>query len=169
MRLACGEVGLVLEFDGGLRARGERGEVGVGDAEDILKVWRRYPRCFVKLRVAASASAMTFRDFSRSRLSWAASAISDARKRRFSTYNVDIWAFSSSIRRLSVELSFVMCLLASRNFFLKFSNSKRASFCLTLMETRDSLLLIVGPGDEAKGARSWIWLGRNSFGENNTP
>ena len=53
-----------------------------------------------------------------------------------------------------------MCLLASRNRFLtgrgcqsvvrpagfislQFSNSRRASFCRMLMETRDSLLLIV--------------------------
>lgn len=63
-------------------------------------------KCSVETtRTAASVSAIIFRDFSLSRLSCAARAISDARKRRFSTYRVDICALSSSMRTLSVELS----------------------------------------------------------------
>jgi hypothetical protein len=95
------------------------------------------------VHTAISASAIIFLDFSRSLLSWAASAISDARKRRFSTYRVDIWAFNSSIRILSVELSLasfelvsfytirendtylVICLLARRNFFLTVPPNER--------------------------------------------
>jgi hypothetical protein len=49
-----------------------------------------------------SASAMIFLDISRSFLSCAERAISDARRQRFSTYRVDIWAFNSSIRTLRV-------------------------------------------------------------------
>jgi hypothetical protein len=129
-------------------------------------------------RTAASASAIIDLDLSFSLLSWAERAISDERRRRFSTLSAEICALSSSIFTLRVEFNlgeagsdvvsgggsleayFVMCLLASRNRFLtgwggqtwcgqqgfissQFSNSKRASFCRMLMETRDSLLLIV--------------------------
>ena len=83
---------------------------------------------------AASVSANIFCDLSRSFFNCEVSAISEARNLRFSTYKVDICAFSSSMRTLRVELSLdtykpasctldirtylVICLLARRNFFL---------------------------------------------------
>jgi hypothetical protein len=54
---------------------------------------------------ADSASAMMRCDLSFSFLSCEPSAISEARKRKFSTWRAEIWAFSSSIRTLRVELS----------------------------------------------------------------
>ena len=86
---------------------------------------------------AASASAIIDLDLSFSLLSWAESAISDERRRRFSTLSAEICALSSSIFTLRVEFNlekrpnqrsgvagreleryFVMCLLARRNRFL---------------------------------------------------
>jgi hypothetical protein len=46
-------------------------------------------------------------DLSLSFLSWEPSAISEARKRKFSTCNAEICALRSSIRTLSVELSLI--------------------------------------------------------------
>jgi hypothetical protein len=59
-------------------------------------------------RTAVSASAMTRLDLSRSFLSCAVSAISEARRRRFSTYSDEICALSSSMRTLRVELSLMV-------------------------------------------------------------
>lgn len=146
---------------GGFVAGGKAGDGGGVDSKLILNVCRRCARCFVSWsvcearlgverimkkarpwrtnhdRTAVSVSAMTFRDFSLSRLSCAKSEISDWRSRRFSTWRTVISALSSSIRMLSVEFNLarqsmsniepslkygtdylVMCLLARRNFFL---------------------------------------------------
>ena len=137
-------------FAGGLGSNVGEGVFGVA-----LNDCRRKPRCLERFdvctggeyrecechraewrRTAASASARIFFDFSCSFLSCVASAISEARSRRFSTYRVDISVWSSSIRTLRVELSLaarwglsvalgdeiraylVMCLFASKNFFL---------------------------------------------------
>jgi hypothetical protein len=56
-------------------------------------------------RTADSASVMIRCDFSLSFLSCEPSAISEARRRRFSMWRAEICALSSSIRTLSVELS----------------------------------------------------------------
>ena len=58
-------------------------------------------------RTADSASVMMRCDFSLSFLSCVPRAISEARRRRFSTWRAEICALSSSIRTLSVELSLV--------------------------------------------------------------
>jgi len=54
---------------------------------------------------AASASAIIDLDLSFSRLSWAERAISDERRRRFSTLSAEMWALSSSIFTLRVEFN----------------------------------------------------------------
>lgn len=56
-------------------------------------------------RTAASASAIIDLDLSFSLLSWAERAISDERRRRFSTLSAEIWALSSSIFTLRVEFN----------------------------------------------------------------
>jgi len=56
-------------------------------------------------RTAASASAIIDLDLSFSRLSWAERAISDERRRRFSTLSAEICALSSSIFTLRVEFN----------------------------------------------------------------
>ena len=113
----------VSRFGAGRRARGGGGGSGVVDTRwDMLNDFRMRPKCFMRawvflmllavstrentlLRTALSASNKIFLDFSRSFFNWEESAISEARSRRFSTYRVEIWAFNSSIRTLSVELS----------------------------------------------------------------
>jgi hypothetical protein len=54
---------------------------------------------------AASASAIIDLDLSFSLLSWTERAISDERRRRFSTLSAEIWALSSSIFTLRVEFN----------------------------------------------------------------
>lgn len=54
---------------------------------------------------AASASAIIDLDLSFSLLSWAERAISDERRRRFSTLSAEICALSSSIFTLRVEFN----------------------------------------------------------------
>ena len=54
---------------------------------------------------AASASAIIDLDLSFSLLSWAERAISDERRRRFSTLSAEMWALSSSIFTLRVEFN----------------------------------------------------------------
>ena len=56
-------------------------------------------------RTAASASAIIDLDLSFSLLSWAERAISDERRRRFSTLSAEICALSSSIFTLRVEFN----------------------------------------------------------------
>lgn len=58
-----------------------------------------------KAHTAASVSAIIDLDLSFSLLSWAERAISDERRRRFSTLSAEIWALSSSIFTLSVEFN----------------------------------------------------------------
>lgn len=56
-------------------------------------------------RTAASVSAIIDLDLSFSRLSWAERAISDERRRRFSTLSAEMCALSSSIFTLRVEFN----------------------------------------------------------------
>ena len=71
----------------------------------VRVLWVTEPNFRARVLTAASASAKIFRDFSRSFFNCEASAISEARKRRFSTWRTDICALSSSIRTLSVEFN----------------------------------------------------------------
>lgn len=45
------------------------------------------------------------------------------------------------------------CEVGERGREIQFSNSKRASFCRSLMDTRDSRLLIVGGDEQAETGR----------------
>ena len=131
MRLKSGDPVSGSTLGSRRRARGDDG-IGLDAGEDLIlydsrkklrcftRVWDYNGTCVVALRLyenrrtAASASAIIFSDFSRSRFSCAASAISDARNRRFSTLRRDIWALSSSMRTLSVELSLLPFSLSHR-------------------------------------------------------
>jgi len=122
---------------------------------------------------AASASAIIDLDLSFSLLSWAESAISVERRRRFSTLSAEMWALSSSIFTLRVEFNlekrpnqrsgvagreferyFVMCLLARRNRFLTERGSGSVGCVaangfhkLTVLELEESVVLSYVDGD----------------------
>lgn len=131
MRPIVGELGLWLCTDGGRRAaRGGEGEGDWGVDGRMLNVCRIKAKCLdspsawirirpadvglTRLLTAVSASSMILLDFSRSRFSCEARAISEARNRRFSVDSVDIRALSSSIFTLKVILSLEQAVSANQ-------------------------------------------------------
>lgn len=112
-------------------------------------------------------SAIIDLDLSFSLLSWAQRAISEERRRRFSTLSAEMCALSSSIFTLRVEFNlgegfwldiwgggrdfkgyFAMCLLASRNRFLTEGGSCQSNVLrpagfhkLTVLELEESVVL----------------------------